>query len=90
MNNIGTNYTTQNGDLGIMYASYDAGRLPYYSRLDLSLKKKFNLGRTARLEINLSVTNVLNQQNIFYFDRISYTRVDQLPIMPSLGINFSF
>jgi len=89
-NNIGTDYNTQNGDLGIVYGSYNTGRLPYYSRLDLSLKKKFDLGKNVRLEINLSVTNVLNQQNIFYFDRISYTRVDQLPIMPSLGINFSF
>ena len=88
--NIGSDYITQNGDLGIVYAGYDEGRLPYYSRVDVSLKKKFTLGKRANLEINLSVTNVLNQENIFYFDRISYTRVDQLPIMPSLGINFSF
>jgi len=90
MNNIGTNYITQNGDLGIVYATYDTGRLPYYSRVDISVKKKFELGRTARMEINLSITNLFNQQNIFYFDRIQYVRVDQLPIMPSLGINFSF
>jgi len=87
---MGTDYTTENGQLGILYADYDKGRLPYYSRLDLNLKKTFFLGRNMKLETNISVTNVLDQQNIFYFDRISYTRVDQLPIMPSIGISFSF
>ncbi len=81
---------TSNGTLGILYADYNKGRLPYYSRLDLNLKKIFLFGKNMKLEINLSVTNALNQQNIFYFDRVSYTRVDQLPLMPSLGISFSF
>jgi hypothetical protein len=88
--NMGTDYTTTNGDLGILYADYDKGRLPYYSRLDINLKKIFFLGKTAKLEINASVTNALNQQNIFYFDRVSYTRVDQMPLMPCLGLSFSF
>ena len=83
-------YLTENGSLGIIYGDFDEGRLPYYSRLDLSLTKHLILGKRARMDINLSVTNVLNQQNIFYFDRITYTRIDQLPIMPSLGISFSF
>ncbi len=89
-NNMGGNYTTTNGDLGILYGDYNTGRLPYYSRLDLSARKSFYLGKNTRFDINLSVTNTLNQQNIFYFDRVSYTRVDQLPIMPSLGITFAF
>ncbi len=88
--NMGTNYPTENGSLGILYGDYDQGRLPYYSRLDVNLKKIFFLGKTTKLEINLSVTNALDQQNIFYFDRISYTRVDQMPLMPSVGLSFSF
>jgi hypothetical protein len=88
--NMGTNYTTENGTLGILYGDYDQGRLPYYSRLDVNLKKIFFLGKTTKLEVNVSVTNALNQQNIFYFDRVSYTRVDQMPLMPSLGLSFSF
>jgi hypothetical protein len=56
----------------------------------MSLKKRFSIGRNAKLEINFSVTNLTNQKNIFYFDRVAYTRVDQLPIMPSLGLSFSF
>jgi len=87
---LGIDYTTANGSLGTLYADYDKGRLPYYSRLDFNLKKIFFLGKTAKLEINMSVTNTLNQQNIFYFDRVSYTRIDQMPLMPSLGLSFSF
>ena len=88
--NMGTDYTSSNGKLGILYGEYDKGRLPYYSRLDLNLKKTFNLGKFTRLDVNFSITNTLNQQNIFYFDRVSYTRIDQMPFMPSLGLSFSF
>jgi hypothetical protein len=88
--NIGSNYTTTNGELGIIYAGYDMGRLPYYSRLDLNVKKIFFIGKNMKFEISLSVTNALNQQNIFYFDRVAYTRIDQMPFMPSLGLSFSF
>ena len=88
--NMGTNYATTNGTLGILYSDYDKGRLPYYSRLDINLKKIFFLGKTTKFEINASVTNALDQQNIFYFDRVTYTRIDQMPIMPSLGLSFSF
>jgi len=89
-NEIGTSVINQNGTLGILYGDYNKGRLPYYSRLDLNLKKKFEIGRYVKIEISASVTNALNQQNIFYFDRVSYKEVDQLPLMPSMGISLSF
>jgi hypothetical protein len=88
--NIFDDYITQNGNLGILYAGFDQGRLPYYSRFDLNLKKHFSFGKTIRLDISFSITNVLNQQNIFYFDRVTWSRIDQLPIMPALGISFAF
>jgi hypothetical protein len=87
---MGGNYITSNGDMGILYGDYNQGRLTSYSRLDLSLKKTFFLGKYTRLEATASVTNTLNQQNIFYFDRISYTQVNQLPIMPAIGLSFTF
>jgi hypothetical protein len=89
-NNIGTSVINQNGTLGTIYSDYNKGQLPYYSRLDLNLKKKFDLGRYTKVEINISITNALNQENIFYFDRVTYTRVNQLPLMPSLGVSFTF
>lgn len=83
-------YTTENGTLGIEYGELNGGRLPYYHRLDITVKKKFILGEHAQLEANVGVTNLYNRQNIFYFDRIRYERVDQLPILPSAGISFKF
>lgn len=87
---INTNYTSANGDIGIIYAGYDSGRLPYYHRLDLSANKTFWFTERVSLDLNLSVTNIYNRKNIFYFDRITYNRIDQLPIMPSFGISLKF
>ena len=87
---MGGNYTTNNGDLGTLYGDYNKGRLPSYSRLDLSLKKTWFFGKNIKLDATVSLTNALNQQNIFYFDRVSYTQVNQLPIMPSVGVSLTF
>jgi len=83
---IGTDYITGNGDLGVIYSEeLNGGRLPFYHRLDLSLKKTFEFTRNTKLEIYSSVTNVYDRENIFFFDRIDFERVNQLPILPSLG-----
>jgi hypothetical protein len=89
-NNINTNIITQNGNLGILYGDYNSRRLPYYSRLDLDIKKSFFVGKRIRFDLDFSVTNVLNETNIFYIDRITASQVNQLPIIPSLGFSFSF
>jgi len=88
---LDTDVLTENPELGILYdTDRNSSRLPYYHRLDASLKKTFNFSKTTRLEIITSVTNTYNRANIFYFDRVRYERVDQLPIIPSIGINFYF
>jgi hypothetical protein len=87
---IGTDYTTANGELGIEYADLNQGRLPYYHRLDLSISKNMKLTKNSDLKMTASVTNAYNRENIFYFNRIKYERVNQLPIMPSFGISLTF
>ena len=87
---INTDYTSTNGELGIDYAELNEGRLPYYHRLDASISKKIILNKKIKMDVTASVTNVYNRQNIFYFNRIEYERVDQLPMMPSIGINMMF
>ncbi len=80
-----------NAELGIVYADErNGGRLPYYHRLDVSLKKTISFSKTSRLEAVASVTNAYNRDNIFYFDRVRYERVNQLPILPSIGLTFHF
>jgi len=90
MDGIYTDYTTAPEDLGILYADLNTGRLPPYHRLDIGVNKTFTLGRYTKLEANVSVTNVYNRENIFYVDRVTGERVYQLPIMPSVGLTFSF
>ncbi len=87
---LGTDYTSTNGQLGIVYANINQGRLPYYHRLDFSVRRIWKLSNNRQLNLNFSVTNVYNRSNIFYFDRVGNKRVDQLPILPALGCNYSF
>lgn len=88
---ISTDYTTTNGTLGIIYSdSLNAGRLPYYHRMDVSAKKRIEFSDKVNLEITGAITNIYNRENIFYFDRVRYERVDQLPFLPSISMSFGF
>ena len=87
---IDTEYTSETGGLGILYAGLNEGRLPWYHRLDIALKKTHDLSKNSKFEWNVGVTNLYNRENIFYFNRIEYKRVNQLPIMPSAGMSLSF
>ena len=87
---INTDYTSTNGELGIEYAELNEGRLPYYHRLDASISKSIKLNKNSELDMTLSVTNAYNRENIFYFNRVKYERVNQLPLMPSFGASITF
>lgn len=88
---IFTNILTGNFDLGtILSDELNGGRLSYYHRLDASLKRSFEFSKNSKLEATLSVTNVYNRENVFYVDRVTNSRVDQLPVIPSLGLQFTF
>lgn len=92
---IGTNYLTDNTDpnttLGVIYEDeLNQGRLPFYHRLDISFKYTLDLPKYMKLTLGISVTNVYDRENIFYFDRIEYKRINQLPIMPALNVNLKF
>ena len=88
---IPTDIVEGNPDLGVIFSSdRNGGRLPDYHRLDLSVKRTFIFSERSKLEATLSVTNAYDRNNIFFFDRESFERVDQLPILPSLGLAFHF
>ena len=89
-NNISFDYTTANGEMGVLFGELNQGRLPTYHRLDLDVKRKFYFSERTILEADLSVTNVYNRANVFYVDIISRSNVNQLPILPSLGLTLSF
>lgn len=81
---------TGNGDLGITYGPLNQKRLPSYHRLDFSLKKSFVVSKNSILEVTASAVNVYDRENIFYYDRIRSQRVNQLPFLPSFGVNMTF
>ncbi|NVO19107.1 MAG: TonB-dependent receptor [Bacteroidetes bacterium] len=87
---IFSNVLTQNGNLSVIYADYNKGRLPYYHRLDAGITRKFLLSENSSFDANVTITNIYDRKNIFYVDRISNQKIYQLPIMPSAGITFSF
>ena len=90
---LNQNINNQNGNLGIYYGrddEFNKGRQPYFHRLDISLSKKWDLGKNGKLEVIASVVNTYNRRNVFYFDRVLYQRVNQLPVLPALGATYSF
>jgi hypothetical protein len=87
---VSTGTQNQNGQLGVFYTDINTGRLPYFHRLDASISKKFHVKKYQTISVIFSATNVYNRDNIFLFDRLNYTRINQLPIMPTLGFNYTF
>ena len=87
---IVNDYSRENGEYGLYYGELYKGRLPSYHRLDLGVKKRFAVGKRSILDLSLSATNVYSRQNIFYFNRVTYERVNQLPLLISYGMNLTF
>ncbi len=88
---INTDIYKNNPELGILFSDIRNGnRLPNYHRADVAIKKAFTFGKNLGLDVNASVTNVNNRDNIFFIDRVNNERVDQLPILPSVGATFKW
>jgi CarboxypepD_reg-like domain/TonB-dependent Receptor Plug Domain len=84
---VSTDVLGGNPGVGIIYSDQrNTGRLPYYHRLDVSIKRTFKFGKYGQIETVASATNMYDRPNIFYFDRVRYERVNQLPILPSLSM----
>lgn len=89
-NGVATDIDHQNGNPAIQYADLNTGRLSYFHRLDLGVKRTFTLAKHSILEANVSVTNVYDRKNIFYVDRITNEKVYQLPILPAVAVSITF
>jgi hypothetical protein len=88
---INTDITETNTEgVETQLADINQGRLPAYSRLDFTVKKTFFFSENSFLEASVSITNVYNRENIFYIDRLTNERVNQLPFMPSVGLLYAF
>jgi hypothetical protein len=69
----------------LILGEMNTGTLPDYHRLDLSLSKKIQIGG-IKIYTDLSVLNVYNRNNLFYFRRDTGERVNMLPFLPSINL----
>ena len=88
---INFDYTTTNGEIGVLFGELNEGRMPTDHRLDLNAKRRFFFSENVNLELDFSVTNVYNRKNVFYVNILDPDPpVYQLPIMPTLGLTLTF
>jgi len=59
--------------------------MPTYHRLDVTLEHTRVLS-AADLTVQAGVINIYDRANIFEYNIFSGERVDQLPLVPSLGL----
>jgi hypothetical protein len=79
------NHFTSIGKLQPYYDAPFQAQLPAYNRLDATAEYVYHLKR-ANLTIFAGAQNIYNRKNLFYFDIEQNKRIDQLPILPSVGL----
>ncbi|WP_170853683.1 TonB-dependent receptor [Lishizhenia tianjinensis] len=88
---VTTDYTTSNvSEPSLLLGTLNSARLPTYHRFDITLKQNYELKNKNKVEIIVGVTNVYNRENIFYVNRLTNEKIYQLPILPSVGVNYKF
>lgn len=89
---VTTDYTTSNPqELSVLLGALNSARLPTYHRFDVTVKKRWEFKKSkSLLEATLGVTNIYNRENIFYVNRVTNEKVFQLPVLPSIGVSYSF
>ncbi len=89
-NNLTYDYTTANGQVAYLPGDINSVRLPDFHRLDIGVKYKYNWSQRFILEISAGATNVYNRKNIFYVNRFTFQRINQLPFLPNLNLSLHF
>ena len=82
--------TNNSNTVSTLLGTFNSQRLPYYHRLDVTLKKKFKFKNKTIMEVVLSVTNAYNRNNIFYVNRVTNEEIYQFPLLPSFGMSYKF
>lgn len=80
-----TDFLLDRGSTLVSRARPYGGRMPTYHRLDVTVEHKLLLSG-ADVTFQAGVINVYDRANIFEYNIFSGSRVDQLPLVPSLGL----
>ena len=78
------------GEERVPYGRPYTGRLPTYHRLDISLDREFRVGPTTFLTVQTGLLNAYDRRNLFYLDLFTLRRVDQLPLIPTVGLKLEY
>ena len=73
----------------VIYDRPYEGVLPMYHRLDVTIGRDMALG-PADLTVQAGAINVYNRANLFALDIFTLQRTDQLPFVPTVGIEIEF
>ncbi len=86
-------YTDVDGRIRPIYGELGSERLPSYHRLDIRISREF-IFDTSKMSVFFEIINAYNRKNISGYDyNEDYTTrepIEQLPIMPALGIQAEF
>ncbi len=82
-NSDGFNTTT--GNTLVSRAEPYGARLPAYHRMDVTYEHQVSTS-LAELTFQAGVVNVYDRANIFEYNIFTGSRVDQLPLIPSIGV----
>lgn len=77
---------------GIAAGYYDrpyTARLPVYHRLDVSLKRFFDITSGFRIGTEIGAINIYDRTNVFYLDVVEYEVVNQSRLLPYISISAS-
>lgn len=79
-------FQTGPGTLLVSRGDALASRLPPYHRLDVSLERDFQI-RSITATLQAGVMNAYDRANVFEYNYVTGERIDQLPLIPSVGLN---
>lgn len=77
-------------DPGIAYGYFAqpySERLPVYHRLDVSLKRYWDITAGFRVGTEIGAINLYDRANIFYLDVVSYEVVNQMGFLPYISVS---
>ncbi len=68
-----------------LYGERNGAELPAYHRIDVYGERRIE-HPAYLITLRAGLVNAYNRHNLFYFDLFTFRRVDQLPILPTIGI----
>jgi len=82
-------YVHQTGEPYTLLAQKNAARLPAYHRLDIGAEYRLQI-QSVRVTVGLSIANVSDRRNIFYFDRRTGQTLHMIGFFPSASLTLEY